>query len=119
MTKPLPINVAVLQDWAVVHLDSNWAAPEAKSTAVSGVVVLSARPELRVGARITTNAIVSVRSRVVVTATGSEYYLTGHASKEYRAWLKEHGLEYHPETPIELKPPSPKTQKRSKPRAAR
>jgi len=99
-----------LERWSI-PAPSRYTAPEIAELRIVGCVygrrgMLDGDRgrELQDGDEIVTSPVVSVRGRVVTTASGSRYRL-GSPSTSYLLWLKEQKIAFNPDRPIRIKRP--------------
>lgn len=91
-----------LRDWSVGNLlESPFAAPEQGVFALQGIVF--GHPNFVDGASITTSEIKEVKGKIVKTHSGSSYLLEGPPDNEFLDFLKEKGVIFDENNPLNFK----------------
>ena len=86
-----------LNNWAVVHSQDPFLAPEQRGLHLTGDV--EGHPKFPNGKRVCTSEVKDFKGRVITTESGTEYLL-GDPSPEYREWLQANRPNWNPEEPF-------------------
>lgn len=95
-------DVFLLKNWSIVaHGSNGYVPPELIVPCLCGRVY--GNPKFTNGDRVQTSQIISVKKRLIVTKSGSVYYLDGPPAEKYLLFLQDNGFEFNSEDPVKFK----------------
>ena len=92
-------DVFLLKNWSIVARGSNgYVPPELIVPCLCGRVY--GNPSFKDGDRVQTSQIISVKKRLIITKSGSVYYLDGPPAEKYLVYLQDNGFTFDAENPV-------------------
>jgi len=92
-----------LKEWSVLftnRMEDPYKPPEIYTRCISGKVY--GNPNFNDGDEVVTSKIHKVQGRIVITHSGSVYELVGDPSDDYLEFMKEIGVPYDEDNPIQV-----------------